>query len=118
MERRKKTLLVEYKNMGKNNAFVDRRFGEHTEGLSEEDKALLRLQRQRLKDSKTSKFALVDGEEEGLTHMGASLGAGVSYGGYVFHHHIRSFKRKISPLARNVSLNMLLSFHTRTSQVR
>lgn len=79
MDKRKKTLLVEYRNMGKNNAFLDRRFGEHADGLSEEDKALLRLQRQRMRETKSSKFALVDGEDEDLTHLGASLGAGANF---------------------------------------
>ena len=45
---RKKTLLVEYRQLRKANAFVDRRFGEDNEGLSPEEKAIVRFQKQRM----------------------------------------------------------------------
>lgn len=47
MMQRKKTLLQEYKQQGKGNTFVDRRFGEKDEDLPEEDKAILRFQKER-----------------------------------------------------------------------
>lgn len=81
VERRKKSLLVEYKNLGKSNAFLDKRFGEKDANLDEEEKALMRFQKQRLKQLKSSKFSLSepaaqegdDGDEEGLTHLGMAL---------------------------------------------
>jgi hypothetical protein len=45
---RKKTLLQEYKQRGKVNAFLDHRFGEQDEALAEEDKAILRFQKERM----------------------------------------------------------------------
>ena len=45
---RKKTLLVEYRQLRKANAFVDRRFGEDNEGLTPEEKAIVRFQKQRM----------------------------------------------------------------------
>ena len=47
---RKKTLLVEYRQLRKANAFVDRRFGEEDESLTAEEKAIARFQKQRMKD--------------------------------------------------------------------
>ncbi|KAG2492669.1 hypothetical protein HYH03_009084 [Edaphochlamys debaryana] len=87
VNRRKKTLLVEYRQLRKANTFVDRRFGESDPNLTESDKGLARLQAQRLrqaeraaKKKRGSKFTLADGggdggegEEEALTHMGRSL---------------------------------------------
>ena len=77
---RKSTLLVEYKQMKKSNAFIDRRFGEDDETLTAEDRALYRYQKQRMKDLAGSKFNLPDpdddeysGEKLTLTHMGKSL---------------------------------------------
>ena len=84
---RKRTLLVEYRSAARANAFIDRRFGEDDPGLGEEDKALLRLQSQRLRESGgggggggggksggRSAFALPDaGADAGLTHLGRSL---------------------------------------------
>ncbi|KAK9825822.1 hypothetical protein WJX74_010755 [Apatococcus lobatus] len=75
-EKRKKSLLVEYRQMRSANAFVDRRFGEDDDTLSPEERALQRLQKQRTRQLSGSKFALgdedADGEEE-LTHLGRSL---------------------------------------------
>ena len=44
---RKVSLLQEYKQRGNQNTFVDRRFGEQDEGLGEEEKAIMRFQRER-----------------------------------------------------------------------
>ena len=44
---RKVSLLQEYKQRGNKNVFVDRRFGEQDEGLGEEEKAIMRFQRER-----------------------------------------------------------------------
>eukprot|EP00741_Cyanophora_paradoxa_P002224 tig00000571_g2156.t1 len=76
IEARKATLLVEYSQQGKSNAFVDRRFGERDERISEEDKYLMRFQRERQsRASKKSLYNLEDDEEGGaqLTHLGRSL---------------------------------------------
>ena len=45
---RKKSLLQEYKQRGKTNAFLDHRFGENDESLGDEDKAILRFQKERM----------------------------------------------------------------------
>lgn len=50
MLQRKKTLLVEYRQLRKANAFVDRRFGEEDESLTAEEKAIARFQKQRMKE--------------------------------------------------------------------
>jgi hypothetical protein len=44
---RKKTLLQEYKQSGKANVFLDRRFGENDDTLEDADKAIIRFQRER-----------------------------------------------------------------------
>jgi hypothetical protein len=74
---RKNTLLVEYNNLNRANAFVDKRVGELVEGLSQEDKALMRYQRQRQKQfAKTSRFNLDDSDEEDKVETyGQSLGS-------------------------------------------
>eukprot|EP00892_Ulva_mutabilis_P004229 jgi/Ulvmu1/2178/UM013_0023.1 len=76
VDKRKKTLLVEYKQLKKSNAFVDRRIGEYDEQLTEEEKAIARFQRERLQRARKSKFTLPEaegGEAEGLTHLGNPL---------------------------------------------
>lgn len=78
MLQRKNTLLVEYRQFKKNNEFVDRRFGEDDDHLTQEEKALLRFQKQRMKDMAGSKFSLAEeadegGYEEKLTHLGQSI---------------------------------------------
>jgi len=76
---RKTTLLVEYKQLKKNNAFIDRRFGEDDESLTNDERALLRFQKQRLRELAGSKFTLATdddenaGEDAQLTHLGRSL---------------------------------------------
>jgi nucleolar protein 14 len=72
-------LLVEYKQLKKNNAFIDRRFGEDDESLTNDERALLRFQKQRLRELAGSKFTLAAdednnaGEDAQLTHLGRSL---------------------------------------------
>ncbi|KXZ52129.1 hypothetical protein GPECTOR_10g758 [Gonium pectorale] len=88
VNRRKKTLLVEYRQLRKANSFVDRRFGEGDPALSEADKGLARLAAQRtrrsaeegagrVKKKRGSKFTLSEAAEGGegplLTHRGRSL---------------------------------------------
>jgi nucleolar protein 14 len=48
VDKRKKTLLQEYKQRGKLNAFLDHRFGEQDENLAEEYKSILRFQKERV----------------------------------------------------------------------
>ncbi|EFN50525.1 hypothetical protein CHLNCDRAFT_139005, partial [Chlorella variabilis] len=66
-----------YRQLRKSNAFIDRRFGEDDESLTADEKALLRFQKQRLKELAGGKFTLPDEEGgeggEQLTHMGQSL---------------------------------------------
>eukprot|EP00775_Hariotina_reticulata_P008704 gene8704-8885_t len=84
VEKRRKTLLVEYKQLRKANTFIDRRFGEDDVRLDEEDKALARFQAHRIKEAKkAARFQLSgdagDAAQEGsrgadrLTHGGRSL---------------------------------------------
>jgi nucleolar protein 14 len=77
-EKRKRTLLTELKGARKANAFVDRRFGEKGQGLTEEEKVLERFKRLR---SKKSLYDLSDTDAsrkrkaDVLTHLGQSLGS-------------------------------------------
>ena len=79
VEKRKDTLLVEYRQLRKSNAFVDKRFGEDDTSLTQEEKALMRFQKQRMKELSGSKFSLADEEDEEygmgmqLTHLGKSI---------------------------------------------
>ncbi|KNA23202.1 hypothetical protein SOVF_026920 [Spinacia oleracea] len=67
IDKRKKTLLVEYEQSGKASVFVDNRIGEQNDALGEFDKAILRSQRERqMKIKKTSKYNLSDEEEDDL----------------------------------------------------
>ncbi|KAM4635490.1 nucleolar protein 14 isoform 1-T2 [Polymixia lowei] len=72
INKRKETLLKEYKQKDKSNKFIDRRFGEYDTKMAPEDKILQRfsLERQRTHDKKDL-FNL--NEEEELTHYGQSL---------------------------------------------
>lgn len=95
-ERRRKTLLVEYRASQKDNVFRDRRFGEGDPSMSLEEKMLLRFQKERQRRARASgsgggggkggRFSLEEGEEEEfeedeeyggfrLTHKGRALGA-------------------------------------------
>eukprot|EP00271_Cylindrocystis_brebissonii_P001708 TRINITY_DN1198_c4_g1_i1.p1 TRINITY_DN1198_c4_g1~~TRINITY_DN1198_c4_g1_i1.p1 ORF type:complete len:1029 (+),score=344.93 TRINITY_DN1198_c4_g1_i1:40-3126(+) len=92
VERRKASLLQEYKQRNTGNTFLDRRFGENDPTLEEEEKASGRFQRERqaqLSQLRSSKFNLKDEEEEEedadedgalgaediLTHGGTALAA-------------------------------------------
>lgn len=77
IDKRKKTLLKEYKQRGKASVFLDKRIGEQDVGLQEFDKAIMRSQRERqLKLKKKSKYNLSDGEEDDLeiSGLGSFLG--------------------------------------------
>lgn len=86
VERRKKTLLVEYNASKKDNVFKDRRFGEDDPSLSLEEKMLLRFQKERQKRARKSgagRFNLEHDDEDDdddnyggltLTHKGKALG--------------------------------------------
>ena len=72
IQKRKETLLQEYKIRNKSNVFVDKRIGEKDADLSAEDKMIARFTMERMKNSgKKNKFNL--GEEESLTHYGQSI---------------------------------------------
>ncbi|KAF5835653.1 nucleolar protein 14 [Dunaliella salina] len=88
VDKRKKTLLVEYKQLRKANTFIDKRFGESDPNMSEDAKAMARLQEQRLRDEARrskkkggQKFVLGEHEEAeddgsalgGLTHLGKNI---------------------------------------------
>uniref|UniRef100_A0A7N8YG23 NOP14 nucleolar protein homolog (yeast) n=1 Tax=Mastacembelus armatus TaxID=205130 RepID=A0A7N8YG23_9TELE len=70
--KRKETLLKEYKHKNKSNKFIDRRFGEYDTKMAPEDKILQRftMERQRVHEKKDV-YNL--NEEEELTHYGQSL---------------------------------------------
>lgn len=72
IQKRKETLLKEFRLKDKNNKFVDRRFGEYDNKITPEEKILQRftLERQRTHDRKDM-YNL--NEEEELTHYGQSL---------------------------------------------
>lgn len=72
IQKRKETLLQEYKRKHKSNVFIDRRIGEKDAELSAEDKMIARFTAERMtKTGKSSIFNL--GEEENLTHFGQSI---------------------------------------------
>lgn len=72
LRKRTQTLLKEYKERDKANVFTDRRLGEHSHGMSAEEKMACRfaLERQRQHERK-SIYNL--NEDEELTHYGQSL---------------------------------------------
>ncbi|KAM3575098.1 hypothetical protein VYU27_003012 [Nannochloropsis oceanica] len=86
VERRKKTLLVEYNASKKVNVFKDRRFGEDDPSLSLEEKMLLRFQKERQKRARKSSAGRFNLEQDDdaddddnygglrLTHKGKALG--------------------------------------------
>ncbi len=74
-KKRENTLLVEYQSQHSANKFVDRRLGQNRDDLDDEDKMLLRLQRQREREFRKNRFKLSDGPGEELTHYGQKLGA-------------------------------------------
>ncbi|XP_069798101.1 nucleolar protein 14 [Narcine bancroftii] len=72
IKRRTETLLKEYRNKGKANTFIDKRFGEYDTKLTEDEKMAKRfsLEQQRIY-TKKSIYNL--NEDEELTHYGQSL---------------------------------------------
>ncbi|XP_053195950.1 nucleolar protein 14 [Scomber japonicus] len=72
INKRKETLLKEYKHKNKSNKLIDKRFGEYDTKMAPEDKILKRfaMERQRVHDKKDV-YNL--NEEEELTHYGQSL---------------------------------------------
>ncbi|XP_059214687.1 nucleolar protein 14 [Centropristis striata] len=72
INKRKETLLKEYKHKNKSSKFIDRRFGEYDTKMAPEDKILKRfaMERQRVHDKKDV-YNL--NEDEELTHYGQSL---------------------------------------------
>ncbi|XP_050960850.1 nucleolar protein 14 [Labeo rohita] len=72
IQKRKETLLKEFRLKDKSNKFIDRRFGEYDNKITPEEKILQRftLERQRTHDKKDM-YNL--NEEEELTHYGQSL---------------------------------------------
>ncbi|KAG5872705.1 hypothetical protein JTB14_008799 [Gonioctena quinquepunctata] len=72
IEKRKYTLLQEYKSQNKSNKFLDRRIGEKNRNLTKEDKDMARFTAVRVKaHNKKSIFNLAD--DEVLTHKGQTL---------------------------------------------
>lgn len=75
-----KGILNEYKNRFTTNTFIDRRIGEHSRNLSQDEKMKLRFKAQQLINlkNKKNKFSLLNDDEEGLdnhilTHGGKKL---------------------------------------------
>eukprot|EP01133_Synstelium_polycarpum_P005880 gene5880-6802_t len=71
IERRKNTLLVEMQQSQKSNKFMDGRFAENDDTMTEEDKMLARFQKEKIKNKNI--YNLNDEEDE-LTHNGMALG--------------------------------------------
>ncbi|KAF3323892.1 nucleolar protein 14 isoform X2 [Carex littledalei] len=77
IQKRKKTLLKEYEQSTKSSQFIDKRIGEQDDSLKEYEKAILRLQKERmLKLKRKNKYNLSDDEEE--AHMAVPLGQSLS----------------------------------------
>mmetsp|Transcript_6817 Transcript_6817/g.19698 ORF Transcript_6817/g.19698 Transcript_6817/m.19698 type:complete len:981 (-) Transcript_6817:1779-4721(-) len=78
LQRRQNTLRSNLKHSKKANTFVDRRIGQYDAGMSEEDKMLARLVKERTRQSRrSSKFRLDDDDDDDndffLTHKGKKL---------------------------------------------
>ena len=73
IQKRKDTLLQEYKRKDKTNIFVDKRIGEKDTELSAEDKMIARFAAERINQGKKQGNIFNLGEEETLTHFGKSL---------------------------------------------
>ncbi|XP_054015738.1 nucleolar protein 14 homolog [Hylaeus anthracinus] len=72
INKRKGTLLQEYKVKNKDNIFLDKRIGEKSFTMSEEDKALARFAAERMKAHKKKNIYSLN-DEELLTHRGQTL---------------------------------------------
>ena len=76
LQRRQKTLRSNLKDSKKANTFVDRRIGQYDASMSQDDRMLARLVKERTRQSKkSSKYRLDDDDDnEGfLTHKGKKL---------------------------------------------
>jgi len=76
LQRRQKTLRSNLKDSKKANTFIDRRIGQYDADMTQDDRMLARLVKERTRQShRTSKFRLDDeDEDEGfLTHKGSKL---------------------------------------------
>ena len=76
LQRRQKTLRSNIKDSKKANTFIDKRIGQYDADMSQDDKMLARLVKERTRQSKKSmKFQLEDdGDDDGfLTHKGRML---------------------------------------------
>ncbi|XP_046663079.1 nucleolar protein 14 homolog [Homalodisca vitripennis] len=72
IQKRKKTLLQEYKMKDKFNQFIDQRIGSNNKGMTEDDRIMARFAAERMKMfNKKMKFNLSDPEV--LTHRGQTL---------------------------------------------
>ncbi|XP_032678556.1 nucleolar protein 14 homolog [Odontomachus brunneus] len=71
INKRKQSLLQEYKMQNKDNVFLDKRIGERDSAMSVEDKAMARFARQLKKMHKKNMYNLND--DEILTHRGHTL---------------------------------------------
>ncbi|EOD09265.1 hypothetical protein EMIHUDRAFT_216646 [Emiliania huxleyi CCMP1516] len=67
---RRETLAVEYRNQHRSNVLIDGRFGEADDNLPAEEKHYARLQRERLRQARSSKFAL---EEPSAAALDAAI---------------------------------------------
>ena len=77
-ERRERTLLVEHKLSGKANAFVDLRFGELDNNLTQEEKSIGRLARERLGQLRRSERIRIRSKETRTATMKTRTMATVS----------------------------------------
>jgi nucleolar protein 14 len=73
-ELRKQTLLIEYGQDNKANAFIDRRFGEDDASIPEEDKMLMRFQKEKQRQLRKGRNDFSLDDDEDLTHFGQSIG--------------------------------------------
>ncbi|KAL1449529.1 hypothetical protein WDU94_002026 [Cyamophila willieti] len=73
IQKRKVTLLQEYKFQDKTNKFYDRRIGEHNKNMTKEDKIMARFTAEKMKahNKQSSLFNLDD--DVVLTHQGRTL---------------------------------------------
>ncbi|XP_076293814.1 nucleolar protein 14 homolog l(3)07882 [Lasioglossum baleicum] len=72
IKKRKGTLLHEYKLKNKDNMFLDKRIGEKSVAMNEEEKAIARFAAERLKAHKKKNIYSLN-DEEILTHRGQTL---------------------------------------------
>lgn len=72
INRRKQSLLQEYKLKNKDNMFLDKRIGEMNSAMSTEDKAMARFTKERIKAHKKKNIFNLN-DDEVLTHRGQTL---------------------------------------------